>query len=61
MSQRIKLETLKGKIEHMIMAMDGPPDYDELQNNRLLEELEKTSKSIKDEIVECKEKLVERI
>ena len=61
MSQRIKLETLKRKIEHMIQAMDGPPDYEEQENQRLLDELESTSKSIKDELKECKEKLIERL
>ena len=61
MSQRIKLETLKGKIEHMIQAMDGPPDHEEIENRRLLSELETTSKKIKDELQECKLKLIERI
>lgn len=61
MSQRIKLETLKGKIEHMITAMNGPPDYEQLENNRLLDELENTSKEIKVDLQECKNKLVERI
>ena len=58
MSQRIKLETLKGKIEHMITAMNGPPDHEEIENNRLLDELENTSKDIKEELRECRDKLV---
>ena len=61
MSQRIKLETLKGKIEHMIQSMDGPPDYDEIENQRLLDELENTSKQIKSELRDCSEKLEERV
>ena len=61
MSQRIKLDTLKGKIEHMITAMDGPPDYDEIENNRLLSELENTSKAIKEQLRECSGKLEERV
>ena len=61
MSQRIKLETLKGKIEHMIQAMDGPPDHEELENKRLLDELESTASSIKEELKSCKDKLIERV
>ena len=61
MSQRIKLETLKGKIEHMIQAMDGPPDHEELENKRLLTELETTASQIKTELKECKDKLIERV
>ncbi len=53
MSQRIKLETLKDKIEHMIQAMDGPPDHEELENKRLLDELESTADKIKEELKEC--------
>ena len=41
--------------------MDGPPDHEEIENNRLLSELETTSKKIKDELSECKLKLIERI
>lgn len=61
MSQRIKLETLKGKIEHMIQAMDGPPDHEELENKRLLTELETTAEQIKEELKSCKDKLIERV
>ena len=45
----------------MIQAMDGPPDHEEIHNNNLLDELEKTSKNIKDELADCKEKLIERL
>ena len=40
MSQRIKIETLKRKIAVMITALDGPPDYEELENQKLLDGLE---------------------
>ena len=61
MSQRIKLETLKDKIEVMIQAMDGPPDHEELENKRLLSTLEDTAVQIKDELKSCKDKLIERV
>ena len=55
------METLKGKIEHMITAMNGPPDHEEIENKRLLDELENTAQEIKDDLQECKKKLIERI
>ena len=41
--------------------MDGPPDHEEIHNQNLLDELESTSKRIKDELGECKDKLIERM
>ena len=61
MSQRIKLDTLKEKIEHMIQAMNGPPDHEENYNNQLLENLNRTTEEIKVELKDCQEKLVERV
>ena len=61
MSKRIKIETLKKKIEFMIDALDGPPDRDELENKTLLQGLEDTSNSIKADLTECKNLLVQRI
>ena len=60
MSQRIKLETLKAKIEDMIQSMDGPPDLEELENQRLLDEQEKTATAIIEELKECRDKLIQR-
>lgn len=45
----------------MIEAFDGPPDHDELVNNNLLKGLEETSNSIKADLGECKNLLVQRI
>ena len=53
MSQRIKLDTLKEKIEHMIQAMNGPPDHEENYNNQLLENLNRTTEEIKVELKDC--------
>jgi len=41
--------------------MDGPPDHEELENKRLLTELETTASQIKTELKECKDKLIERV
>ena len=45
----------------MITAMNGPPDHEEIENKRLLDELENTAQEIKDDLQECKKKLIERI
>lgn len=42
----------------MIQAMDGPPDHEELENKRLLDELESTAAKIKEELAECQDKLI---
>ena len=39
-SRRIKIHTLKTKLETMILALDGPPDFDEAENTRLINEFE---------------------
>eukprot|EP00354_Favella_ehrenbergii_P004409 CAMPEP_0170451110 /NCGR_PEP_ID=MMETSP0123-20130129/459_1 /TAXON_ID=182087 /ORGANISM="Favella ehrenbergii, Strain Fehren 1" /LENGTH=68 /DNA_ID=CAMNT_0010712689 /DNA_START=20 /DNA_END=226 /DNA_ORIENTATION=+ len=41
--------------------MDGPPDHEEVENKRLLDELETTAASIQDELKSCKDKLIERV
>jgi predicted DNA-binding protein YlxM (UPF0122 family) len=41
----------------MITKLGGPPDVDEEENNRLMEAFETTSKSIKDNLSECKDML----
>jgi len=40
--------------------MDGPPDHEELENKRLLDELENTAAKIKEELAECQDKLIQR-
>jgi hypothetical protein len=32
MSNKIRISTLQGKIEHMILALGGKPDEDKLEN-----------------------------
>lgn len=41
--------------------MDGPPDHEEIENQRLLTELETNANQIKEELKSCKDKLIERV
>ena len=57
MAQRIKIQTLKTKLEAMIVAFDGPPDADLNENTRLLDEFEETSNKVKKELHNAKGQL----
>ena len=61
MTNRIKIHTLKTKLETMILALDGPPDFDEAENTRLINEFEQTSKKIKSDLIQCKDQLTDRL
>ena len=55
MANRIKIQTLKTKLETMILALDGPPDFEEAENTRLINGFEQTSKKIKADLINCKD------
>lgn len=60
MSQRIKIATLQTKIEFMILSLGGKPDADKAENEFYEGEFEKTAKTIKENLKECRVKLAER-
>ena len=57
MAQRIKIQTLKTKLESMIVALDGPPDKELNENTRLLDDFETISNKIKKDLQEAKGQL----
>ena len=60
MSQRIKIATLQTKIEFMILSLGGKPDADKIENLFYETEFENTSKMIKDNLKECRNKIEDR-
>jgi hypothetical protein len=61
MSQKLKLSTLSGKIEFMILALGGKRDVDVAENNFYIEKFESTAKEVKDGLKEIRTKLGERM
>ena len=60
MANRIKIHTLKTKLETMILALDGPPDFEEAENKRLMDAFKATSAKIKTDLIQCKDQLTDR-
>ena len=60
MSTEVKIKTLQGKIEYIILKLGGEEDQDALQNKDLLQQFEETNKEIKNQLKEAHEKLKER-
>ena len=57
MAERIKIQTLKTKLENMIIALDGPPDAELNENTRLLDSFETISNKVKKELHNAKGQL----